>query len=206
MRRKDREITDPDKIKKIISDSHCCRLGFCDEGKTYIVPMNFGFTEIQGRYVFYFHSAREGRKLDLIRKTGYAGFELDTNYQLKEAEVACDWTASFQSIIGSGKIEINGRTVETYFTRKTLQMIVRQPLNLARLSEKIDVKVNVQGGGVSGQAEAVRHGIARALLSVDINLRPTLKKAGFLTRDARKKERKKYGQRGARARYQYSKR
>jgi small subunit ribosomal protein S9 len=85
-------------------------------------------------------------------------------------------------------------------------MIVRQPLVLTRLLDKVDVKVKVQGGGTSGQAEAVRHGIARALLETDINLRPQLKKAGFLTRDARKKERKKYGLRSARARYQYSKR
>lgn len=115
-------------------------------------------------------------------------------------------TARTRLYSGSGSIEVNGRPIEAYFTRKTLQMIVRQPLVLTKLTDKFDIKVNVQGGGVSGQAEAVRHGIARALLDVDINLRPQLKKAGFLTRDARKKERKKYGQRAARARYQYSKR
>lgn len=107
---------------------------------------------------------------------------------------------------GSGSIVVNGRSLENYFPRKTLQMIVRQPLVLTKLNEKFDIKVNVQGGGVSGQAEAVRHGIARALLLVDSGLRGQLKKAGFLTRDARKKERKKYGLRAARARYQYSKR
>ena len=107
---------------------------------------------------------------------------------------------------GSGQIEINGRPMDQYFPRKTLQMIIRQPLVLAKLAEKLDVRVNVAGGGVSGQAEAVRHGISRALLVVDPALRPLLKKAGFLTRDARKKERKKYGLRAARARYQYSKR
>ena len=95
---------------------------------------------------------------------------------------------------------------EDYFPRKTLQMIIRQPLVLSKLAEKLDVRVNVAGGGVAGQAEAVRHGISRALLLVDPALRPILKKAGFLTRDARKKERKKYGLRAARARYQYSKR
>lgn len=115
-------------------------------------------------------------------------------------------TARTRLYAGSGDIQVNGRSVDTYFTRKTLQMIVRQPLVLTKLLDKYDIKVNVQGGGVSGQAEAVRHGIARALLDIDINLRGQLKKAGFLTRDARKKERKKYGQRGARARYQYSKR
>ena len=103
-------------------------------------------------------------------------------------------------------IEVNGRKVEDYFPRKTLQMIIRQPLVLTKLVDKFDVKVNVCGGGVTGQAEAVRHGISRALLSADPSLRGVLKRAGFLTRDARKKERKKYGQRAARARYQYSKR
>lgn len=115
-------------------------------------------------------------------------------------------TARTRLYAGSGSIVVNGRTIESYFPRKTLQMIVRQPLVLTKLVDKFDIKVNVAGGGVSGQAEAVRHGIARALLLVDSNLRGTLKKAGFLTRDARKKERKKYGLRAARARYQYSKR
>ena len=86
------------------------------------------------------------------------------------------------------------------------QVIIRQPLVLTKLVDKFDVKVNVCGGGVTGQAEAVRHGSSRALLSADPSLRGVLKRAGFLTRDARKKERKKYGQRAARARYQYSKR
>jgi small subunit ribosomal protein S9 len=85
-------------------------------------------------------------------------------------------------------------------------MIVQQALKLTKNADKFDIKVNVAGGGVAGQAQAVRHGIARALLLVDPELRGTLKRAGFLTRDARKKERKKYGQRGARARFQYSKR
>ncbi len=115
-------------------------------------------------------------------------------------------TARTRLYAGAGSIEINGRSFENYFPRKTLQMIIRQPLALTKLLEKVDVKVNVQGGGVSGQAEAVRHGISRALLLVDPALRGMLKKAGFLTRDARKKERKKYGLRAARARYQYSKR
>ena len=109
-------------------------------------------------------------------------------------------TARTRIYAGSGGITVNGRNFEDYFPRKTLQMIIRQPLVLAKLSDKF------AGGGVTGQAEAVRHGISRALLLVDPALRPMLKKAGFLTRDARKKERKKYGLRAARARYQYSKR
>ncbi len=107
---------------------------------------------------------------------------------------------------GTGNIEINGRSMENYFPRKTLQMIIRQPLVLTKLVDAYDIKVNVQGGGNSGQAAAVRHGITRALLIADPTLRPVLKKAGFITRDARKKERKKYGLAAARARYQYSKR
>lgn len=115
-------------------------------------------------------------------------------------------TARTRIYAGAGEITVNGRNYSDYFPRKTLQMIVRQPLAISQLADKLDVRVNVRGGGVSGQAEAVRHGIARALLLVDPELRGALKKAGFLTRDARKKERKKYGLRAARARYQYSKR
>lgn len=104
MRRKDREITDHNKIKEIISSCHCCRLGFNDNGKVYIVPLNFGFAEKDGTYTLYFHSAKEGRKIDLIEKNQDAGFEMDTNYKLNEAETACAYSARFQSIIGSGKV------------------------------------------------------------------------------------------------------
>jgi small subunit ribosomal protein S9 len=107
---------------------------------------------------------------------------------------------------GTGQILINDRPVEEYFPRATLQMIIRQPLNLTKTVGKFDVKVRVNGGGVAGQAVAVRHGISRALLLVDPELRGVLKKAGFLTRDSRIKERKKYGLKSARARFQYSKR
>ena len=107
---------------------------------------------------------------------------------------------------GGGNIEINGRPMEQYFPRKTLQMIVRQPLALTKLADQFDIKVNVNGGGIAGQAAAVRLGISRALLKADADLRGALKHAGFLTRDARKKERKKYGLAAARARFQYSKR
>lgn len=107
---------------------------------------------------------------------------------------------------GTGQILVNGRSIEEYFPRPTLQMVIRQPLVLTGQTGKFDIKVNVCGGGITGQAEAVRHGISRALCVLDPELRGQLKKAGFLTRDARKKERKKYGQRGARARFQYSKR
>lgn len=107
---------------------------------------------------------------------------------------------------GSGQILVNNRPFEEYFPRATLQMIVRQPLNLTKTLGKFDIKATVDGGGVAGQAEALRHGIARALLIYDLELRSSLKRAGLLTRDARIKERKKYGLRSARARFQYSKR
>jgi small subunit ribosomal protein S9 len=107
---------------------------------------------------------------------------------------------------GSGQILVNNRPFEEYFPRATLQMIVRQPLNLTKTLGKFDIKATVDGGGMAGQAEALRHGISRALLAYDLELRSTLKRAGLLTRDARVKERKKYGLRSARARFQYSKR
>jgi small subunit ribosomal protein S9 len=107
---------------------------------------------------------------------------------------------------GTGKIEVNGRSFEDYFPRESLRMVIQQPLRLTKTGEKLDVRINVDGGGMAGQAEAIRHGISRALQQYDAELRPVLKKAGLLTRDSRVKERKKYGQRGARARFQYSKR
>jgi len=107
---------------------------------------------------------------------------------------------------GSGKIEINGRPVEEYFPRATLRMIINQPLKQVNLTDAFDIRINVTGGGISGQAQAVRHGISRALENYDQDLRQALKPKGFLTRDSRVKERKKYGQPGARKKYQYSKR
>jgi small subunit ribosomal protein S9 len=107
---------------------------------------------------------------------------------------------------GSGKIIINGRAFDNYFPMETLRATVSGPLTITGTTDKLDVKVNVTGGGPNGQAGAVRHGIARALLEFDANLRPALKAEGFLTRDSRAKERKKYGQPGARKRFQFSKR
>ena len=107
---------------------------------------------------------------------------------------------------GEGRIVVNRQPLEEYFGRATLRMVIAQPLKLTGLEGKYDVIANVRGGGSSGQAEAIRHGISRALLGVDEALRPPLRKAGLLTRDPRVKERKKYGQRGARARFQFSKR
>ena len=107
---------------------------------------------------------------------------------------------------GTGKITINKREMDNYFTLDTLKTIVRQPLELTDTQDKYDVLVNVKGGGFTGQAGAIRHGISRALLEVDAEYRPALKKAGFLTRDSRMKERKKYGLKGARRAPQFSKR
>ena len=107
---------------------------------------------------------------------------------------------------GDGKITINGRDIDDYFGLETLKLIVRQPVTLTGTQDKFDIVVNVTGGGVSGQAGAIRHGLSRALLQYDENLRPQLKKAGFLTRDPRMKERKKYGLKAARRAPQFSKR
>ena len=107
---------------------------------------------------------------------------------------------------GTGKITINDRDIDDYFGLETLKLIVRQPLTLTGTTEKLDIVCRVGGGGVTGQAGAIRHGLSRALLQYDENLRTTLKKAGFLTRDPRMKERKKYGLKGARRAPQFSKR
>lgn len=107
---------------------------------------------------------------------------------------------------GSGKITVNGRAFDTYFPLETLRSTVSGPLTITGTADKLDVKVNVTGGGPNGQAGAVRHGISRALLQFDAAFRPALKAEGFLTRDPRARERKKYGQPGARKRFQFSKR
>jgi len=107
---------------------------------------------------------------------------------------------------GTGKIVVNQRTLEDYFPREALRLTLRAPLEAVNATELFDWNITVKGGGIAGQAGAVRHGIARVLQTNNPELRPTLKRAGYLTRDSRVKERKKYGQRGARARFQFSKR
>lgn len=107
---------------------------------------------------------------------------------------------------GSGAVTVNGRTLDHYFPNEVLKMVIKQPLSLTETVDKFDIMATVEGGGSAGQAGAIRHGISRALLEYEIGLRDRLKSAGFLTRDPRKKERKKYGQKGARARFQFSKR
>jgi small subunit ribosomal protein S9 len=107
---------------------------------------------------------------------------------------------------GSGEIKVNDHGFDEYFPNKVLKMIIKQPLALTETTDKFDIGVQVTGGGPAGQAGAIRHGISRALVEFNAELRPRLKKEGLLTRDSRVKERKKYGQRGARARFQFSKR
>ncbi len=107
---------------------------------------------------------------------------------------------------GGGEVKVNRKAFDQYFPNETLRMIIRQPLNLTETVNKFDILINVKGGGPAGQAGAIRHGITRALLESNPDLRPALKKAGLITRDPRIKERKKYGQKGARKRFQFSKR
>ena len=106
MRRKDREVTDAQKIREIILACDCCRVGFADEGGVYIVPLNFGYSEEGEQRTFYFHGAKEGKKIDLIRQTGCAGFELDTCHQLKEGDTPCSFSFRFQSVVGQGPIRL----------------------------------------------------------------------------------------------------
>jgi len=115
-------------------------------------------------------------------------------------------SASVRLKTGTGKVNVNGRDMSDYFHREVHHITIRQPLELVEKTNELDVVATVKGGGQTGQAGAIRHGIARALVEFDPELRDAVKKAGFLTRDARKKERKKYGQPGARKRFQYSKR
>jgi small subunit ribosomal protein S9 len=114
--------------------------------------------------------------------------------------------ARVRFVAGSGAITVNKRSLDDYFPNNVLKMIIKQPLLSTETAERFDIHVTVAGGGPTGQAGAIRHGIARALVEYNLELRKKLKKEGFLTRDPRMKERKKYGQRGARARFQFSKR
>ena len=114
--------------------------------------------------------------------------------------------ARVRMLTGEGKFEINKKTLDEYFERETSKMIIKQPLVLTDTTGKYDIRVNVKGGGTNSQAGAIKHGISKALLEVSAEYRGILKKAGFLTRDSRVKERKKYGQRKARAKFQFSKR
>ncbi len=106
MRRNDRAVTDPARIREIIAACTCCRLGLCDGGRAYIVPLNFGFVERDGRYTFYFHGAEEGRKIDLIRRTGWAAFEMDRGHELIEVPSGCGCSARYQCVMGGGPVTL----------------------------------------------------------------------------------------------------
>lgn len=106
MRRKDREVTDDKKINEIIRKSRVCRVGFNNNGEVYIVPLNFGFIDNDGKRTFYFHGAKEGRKADLVKQNPKVGFELDTDFELWEGKLACEFSAGFQSVIGTGTISM----------------------------------------------------------------------------------------------------
>lgn len=115
MRRKDREVTDPMKIEDVISRCSCCRIGFYDEGEVYIVPLSFGYEKRESGYIFYFHGAKAGRKVDLIHKNPKVGFEMDTDsrvYTTKGSDIACSYTTRFQSIIGNGIMSIVSESAE----------------------------------------------------------------------------------------------
>ena len=127
----------------------------------------------------------------------------NTNYGTGRRKTS---TARVHLRSGTGKIRINDRTIEDFFGRETARMIVRQPLELVQMADRFDVEVNVDGGGITGQAGAIRHGLTRALMAYDESLRPQLRKAGYVTRDAREVERKKVGLRKARRATQFSKR
>ncbi len=106
MRRNELEVTNNERIEEIIKDCYCMRLGFYDEGEVYIIPLNFGFERQNEKYTFYFHSAKEGRKIDIMQKNSAVGFELDTGYKLDISDNACNHTPDFQSIVGNGNIVI----------------------------------------------------------------------------------------------------
>lgn len=120
MRRKEREVP-YQRLKDIIRNCTCCRIGFNDEGKVYIVPLNFGYVEINNKHIFYFHGAKTGQKIEVLKKNSYVGFELDTSYDLIKADQACGYTANFQSIIGNGEVCLVENEEEKKFA---LQMIM----------------------------------------------------------------------------------
>ncbi|MCH5304076.1 MAG: pyridoxamine 5'-phosphate oxidase family protein [Ruminococcus sp.] len=139
MRRKDREVTDLKKIEDVISRCTCCRIGFCDDGEVYIVPLNFGYEIKNDAYVLYFHGAKEGRKADLIRKSPNVGFEMDTDlkvYTNKEIDIACGYIARFQSIIGNGTI-----SMVTEYDEKLRGLSLIMGHNVAKREWKFDEKM-----------------------------------------------------------------
>ena len=126
MRRTDREVSDKEEIKLFISRERVIRVGFYDNGEIYIVPVNYGFTEKEGKWIFYFHGANSGRKFDLSQSQPQIGFEIDGNYKLIESDLACDFANTFQSLIGTGKISIVDSIDEKV---EALNLIMKQAVN-----------------------------------------------------------------------------
>lgn len=140
MRRRDREVVDQNKIRDIIRTCDCCRLGFSLPKGAYIVPMNFGYKENEDHGIFYFHSAIEGRKIELIKALGYAGFELDTGHKIKEAKKACAFGFKFQSIIGEGSIHLVEDNEEKI---EAMHLIMKHYSNEANWDFSIEMLNNV---------------------------------------------------------------
>lgn len=140
MRRSDREVTDKKKIQTIIASCKICRVGFYDQGEIYIVPMNFGYREREGKNIFYFHGAKQGRKIDLISKSPMVGFEMDANYQLLTSETACGHSAQYQSVLGTGRM----RLIESLEEKKeALQEIMIQSTGKDQWDFSLEILDNV---------------------------------------------------------------
>lgn len=122
MRRKDREVTDKNKIIQIIKDCDCCRIAFKEDEGTYILPLNFGLDQTENNLVFYFHGAKEGKKIDLIKEQSVVGFELDTKHELVPGKSACEYSYKYQSVIGKGKINLVEDTNEKLHALNTIML------------------------------------------------------------------------------------
>lgn len=139
MRRKDREIFDKNKIIQIIKSCDCCRIAFKEDEGTYILPLNFGFDETNNNIVFYFHSAKEGKKIDLIKEQSVVGFELDTKHELVRGELACEYSYKYQSVIGKGKINLVEDTNEKLHALNTIMMHYTSNPNMNYNSKMLDM-------------------------------------------------------------------
>lgn len=138
MRRKDREITDQNKIIQIIKSCDCCRIAFKEDEGTYILPLNFGLDETNNNIVFYFHSAKEGKKIDLLKEQSVVGFELDTKHELVRGELACEYSYKYQSVIGKGKINLVEDTTEKLHALNTIMMHYTSNPNMNYNSKMLD--------------------------------------------------------------------
>lgn len=139
MRRKDREIIDKNKIIQIIKSCDCCRIAFKEDEGTYILPLNFGFDETNNNIVFYFHSAKEGKKIDLLKEQSVVGFELDTKHELIRGELACEYSYKYQSVIGKGKINLVEDTNEKLHALNTIMMHYTSNPNMNYNSKMLDM-------------------------------------------------------------------